>query len=213
MSETNMPSPQPAGAFASLGELRAAHNDLLKRSKDAGETDAVLDAAQTLIARGMETGVVIDTEEDRWAAQSLLDYWSTLLFRNKRPAPDATLADFDAAALAQNADAVYASLSEGEKPLADRWLERLAKPAPAGAIALPLLTGHEVSQPNAATVLRKLMQAGIVQEVANPEQPDAPRFQLANEALARHWPRLSESLEDQRAAQRRRRRLTTAAEM
>lgn len=210
-----MPPPQttpPAGAFASLSELRSAHNELLKRSKDEGESDAVLDVAQTLIARGVATGVVIDTEDDRWAAQSLLDYWSTLLFRNKRPAPDATLADFDANTLVQNAEAAYANLSDSEKSVADRWLELLARPAPANAIALPLLSGHEVNQPNAPVVLRKLQQAGVVQEVANPEQPDAPKFQLANEALARHWQKLIDSLEDQRAAQRRRRRLTAAAE-
>jgi WD40 repeat protein len=212
MSEIKNPSPQRAGAFASLGELRAAHNELLKRSKDDGESDTVLDAAQALIARGVGTGAVIDTEEDRWAAQSLLDYWSTLLFRNKRPAPDATLLDFDAAALVQRAEAAYANLSDSERAVADRWLEMLARPAPANTIALPLLAGNEVHQPTAFAVLGRLVQAGIVQEVVNSGHPGAPQFQLANEALARHWPKLSDSLEDQRAAQRRRRRLTTAAE-
>lgn len=34
-------------------------------------------------------------EDDRWAAQSLLDYWSALLYRAELEPPDTTLVDFD----------------------------------------------------------------------------------------------------------------------
>jgi WD40 repeat protein len=48
-----------------------------------------------LILRGRATGALLDREDDRWAAQSLLDYWSSLLYRAGLEPPEATLVEFD----------------------------------------------------------------------------------------------------------------------
>jgi uncharacterized protein YkwD len=81
--------------FPSLASLRAAHSELLKRSRAGSDTSDVMAAIQDFIQRGRATGALLDAEADRWAAQTQLDYWSTQLYRPGQPAIDATLDDFD----------------------------------------------------------------------------------------------------------------------
>ncbi len=80
--------------FPSLEALRAAHGQLLKQTNE-GYTPALLDAIADLVRRGCATGAVLDADADRWTAQSLLDYWTTTLFRADQLTQDATLAEFD----------------------------------------------------------------------------------------------------------------------
>ncbi|HEY3229713.1 MAG TPA: hypothetical protein VGJ87_10860, partial [Roseiflexaceae bacterium] len=97
MSET--PSSRAANGvvlpFPSLASLRTAHIDLLKRYRDSGGSPATLAEAIDFISRGSATGVLLDSDADRAAGQSLLDYWSTLLYREGHEPPDATLGEFD----------------------------------------------------------------------------------------------------------------------
>ena len=81
--------------FPSLAALQAAHRELLKRHRENGSAPALLAAIDTFIARGRATGVLLDNEDDRATAQSLLDYWATLLYRAGYEPPDATVAEFD----------------------------------------------------------------------------------------------------------------------
>jgi WD40 repeat protein len=91
-----MSAPLAAPApFPSFAALQAAHADLLKRREDKQATPEFLAEIQAFIGRGRATGVLLDTDRDRWAAQSTLDYWATVLDRATRNAPEATLADFD----------------------------------------------------------------------------------------------------------------------
>jgi signal transduction histidine kinase/energy-coupling factor transporter ATP-binding protein EcfA2 len=83
--------------FPSLASLRAAHSELLKRHRESGSTTELLAEIEEFIYRGRATGALLDTDEDRWASQSLLDYWSAILYRAGREPPDATLAEFDSA--------------------------------------------------------------------------------------------------------------------
>jgi WD40 repeat protein/energy-coupling factor transporter ATP-binding protein EcfA2 len=84
-----------AQPFPSLAALRAAHTELLKRCQRDGYGEAELAQAAVLIQRGVAAGALLDDEVDRDAAQSLLDYWSTILIRADQEAPDSTLAEFD----------------------------------------------------------------------------------------------------------------------
>jgi hypothetical protein len=81
--------------FPSLAALRAAHGDMLRLHDDSGETDGFLDQVDTFIRQGRATGTLLDAHGDRWAAQSLLDYWATILYRAGREPPVGSLAEFD----------------------------------------------------------------------------------------------------------------------
>lgn len=77
--------------------LRAAQVKLSELRQREGDTPAVLDYIEQFIQRGSATGVLLDDEDERWSAQSVLDYWANLVARADRPRPEATLAEFDPA--------------------------------------------------------------------------------------------------------------------
>ncbi len=52
---------------------------------------------ESFIRCGVATGAILDDEHDQAAAQSLLDFWATTLYRAQRPVPESTLAPFDPA--------------------------------------------------------------------------------------------------------------------
>ncbi len=91
--------------YPSLASLRAAHTDLLKRYREQGNAPEVLAEIERLMRRGHATGAVLDDEGDRWTAQGLLDYWSSVLYRAGQVEPlDATLVEFDPALAPELAD-------------------------------------------------------------------------------------------------------------
>ncbi len=81
--------------YPSLGVLRVSHADLLRRRRAEGETPALWEEAARFIADGRASGAVLDNDAERETAQSLLDYWSTLLYQAGQPETDATLHEFD----------------------------------------------------------------------------------------------------------------------
>jgi WD40 repeat protein len=81
--------------FPSLDSLRAAHTELLKEFRATGSTPEMIAKVIAFIKRGSATGALLDSDSDRWAAQSQLDYWSTQLYRPGYEPPDATLHEFD----------------------------------------------------------------------------------------------------------------------
>ncbi|MCB8984024.1 MAG: hypothetical protein H6659_09375 [Ardenticatenaceae bacterium] len=83
--------------FPNLSELREAHLQLLAQRRDPGSTptEAFLQAVTDFVCQGQATGVLLDADEERDEAQSLLDFWSNELYHAHRPAPEATLADYD----------------------------------------------------------------------------------------------------------------------
>jgi hypothetical protein len=100
MSSSNV-SPNPeitTITFPSLTALRVAHNDLLKqhrRVQDEELSEQLRGETEAFIHQGKATGALLDSEDDRWAAQSLLDYWTSVLSRSGYKPPEVTLADFD----------------------------------------------------------------------------------------------------------------------
>jgi WD40 repeat protein len=81
--------------FPSLESLRAAHSELLQRFQAQGAMPDLIAAIEAFLRRGTATGVLLDSDADRWAAQSRLDYWLTQLYRPGYTPPDVTLAEFD----------------------------------------------------------------------------------------------------------------------
>jgi WD40 repeat protein/energy-coupling factor transporter ATP-binding protein EcfA2 len=81
--------------FPSFDSLRAAHSDMLKLYRQSNESQEMEAKIVTFVQKAKATGVLIDIENDRMAAQSLLDYWSTHLFRLGVETPETTLDEFD----------------------------------------------------------------------------------------------------------------------
>jgi len=91
------PSPEAIeiSAYPSFDSLRKAHNDLLKQSRETKDTLDMADTITDFILRGKKSGALLDTEDERQSAQSLLDYWATRLYRVQEETPDASLDEFD----------------------------------------------------------------------------------------------------------------------
>jgi len=81
--------------FPSLSALRSAHNALLDHHRTQAEDERFWQEVTSFLQRGRATGMLLDTEEDRWAVQSLLDYWAATAISVGRTMPDAVLVDFD----------------------------------------------------------------------------------------------------------------------
>ncbi len=88
---------EQASNFPSLAVLRMAHNKLLEihRAQSNGAASEFWQEVETFLQRGRLTGALLDREEERWAAQSLLDYWTATAYSTGRAMPDAALVDFD----------------------------------------------------------------------------------------------------------------------
>src|SRR5262249_2558328 len=82
-------------AYASLAELRTVQARLGELRRSGAETPGLWDAAEDFVRRGAATGVVLDSEDERWSVQGLLDYWASALERAGRPRGDSSLAEFD----------------------------------------------------------------------------------------------------------------------
>jgi WD40 repeat protein/tetratricopeptide (TPR) repeat protein len=67
-------------AFIGLADIRAAHTELQKQWTTL-ETQAQSDKVVDFIARAKETGRVLEHENDRLVAQTMIDYWATTLYR------------------------------------------------------------------------------------------------------------------------------------
>lgn len=76
-------------AFRSLDEMVTAHTALIKSDDQSKER------VREFISKGVQTGTLLESTDDRVAAQSLLNYWLTVLYRiDGEGRPDAVLADF-----------------------------------------------------------------------------------------------------------------------
>ena len=68
--------------------LYSAHIELLKKRR------AVWAAVLQFITEGKAIGEALDNDSERETAQSMLDYWSTMLFLAERVKTDATLHEY-----------------------------------------------------------------------------------------------------------------------
>lgn len=82
--------------FASFKALRDAHSRLRKRRYERGMTPRLLRDIDKFVQRGRLTGVLLAGEEERRYAQTVLDYWTNVLYRAQQPEPEATLVTYQA---------------------------------------------------------------------------------------------------------------------
>ena len=97
MSSANLSENQtpPQSYYPSLASFREAHRELLLRHRQTAFGSKLADDIAAFIVQGAATGVVLDDEKDRWAAQGILDYWLSVLYSENVNPPDASLAEFD----------------------------------------------------------------------------------------------------------------------
>jgi WD40 repeat protein/energy-coupling factor transporter ATP-binding protein EcfA2 len=92
MAETNdtVTRNEKAAPFASFSLLMDAHSQLLQREPDVNEKSTYLTEVQEFFDRAQATGAVLDNEDERRTAQSILNYWITVLYRANVGKPDNT---------------------------------------------------------------------------------------------------------------------------
>lgn len=119
-------------------------------------------------------------------------------------------------ALANAADALYASLIPEDQVTARRILLRMVRPGEGLEVtsnrirrADLLALGEDPGR--VERVLHKLVEAHLVRLTTGDSRAD-DQLEVAHEALVRNWPTLVEWLEDERVALRQRQRLNAAAE-
>lgn len=81
--------------YVSLADLRAAHISLLKRYRNASADGAVMSELRAFLRNSRALGIFLSDTEERWSAQSILDYWATTLYQQTQSTFDVTLAEFD----------------------------------------------------------------------------------------------------------------------
>lgn len=85
-------------AFPTIFELRAMHTSLLTRQRQGATVVEIAPEVREFVRRAQLTGALLDADDQRDAAQGLIDYWVTTLFRaSLEIEEDATLVDFDPA--------------------------------------------------------------------------------------------------------------------
>lgn len=95
--------------FLSIEALRTFHSHLLKLYKESGNEPDILIEIEQFVRKGRATGAILTKEDERWSVQSLLDYWSALLYRAGLEPPDATLVDCELPLESETSDASLAT--------------------------------------------------------------------------------------------------------
>ncbi len=84
--------------FMSFLSFRDTHRELLKQRRGfekGNEPDQFWQDVYEFLERGEAAGQFLDNDEDRDAAQNLLDYWQNQLFHAAKDTPDAFLQEFN----------------------------------------------------------------------------------------------------------------------
>ena len=83
-------------AYCSFVTLMDAHNELLQRQSKGPDREDYLTTVQDFLKKAQATGAVLQNPEERYTAQSLLNYWTTVLYRaDIAYSNEPTLAAFD----------------------------------------------------------------------------------------------------------------------
>jgi WD40 repeat protein len=81
--------------YTSYESLRAAHMDLLRLQRKDGETDSVLQGGRLFVRLARATGVILDDDNARDSAQSMINYWVTTLYSAGIEVGETYLSEFD----------------------------------------------------------------------------------------------------------------------
>lgn len=126
MSNVSMFPVSGPDAFPTIFDLRAQHGALISRQRQGMSVPELADDVRLFVDRAQVTGAILDAAEQRDAAQGLIDYWVTTLYRAAIELDDATLADFDADLAPTLDDALcpYVGLSAFEEQTSERFFGR-----------------------------------------------------------------------------------------
>src|SRR5262249_15001294 len=75
-------------AYPSLEAMRDAHSDLLERFQHESTSPALAADIERFRECGAATGIRLQSSGERQAAQSLIDFWATALYRLHREPPE-----------------------------------------------------------------------------------------------------------------------------
>ena len=96
MSDKDDHSPRPpVDPFPSFAALRARHSELLEIDSETDGEEGYLADVQHFYDQVRATGAILSADEERRASQSILNYWTTVLYRADRKPSNTTLADLD----------------------------------------------------------------------------------------------------------------------
>lgn len=122
-----------AAPFPTIFDLRSAHRELLQQQRSGAAPEVFTGEVMLFVDRARRTGAWLDVEDQRDAAQGLIDYWTTTLYRTAVKVPETDLADFDPN-LAPTLDdelCPYVGLTAFDELTSDRFFgrERMVKAA------------------------------------------------------------------------------------
>jgi WD40 repeat protein len=100
-------SPEPdnpvnARGFAGFAALQSRHIDLARRRTPGEPTPEFLAEVEDFLRQVQATGRVIADDDERIAAQSIIDYWTTVLLRARHVPPETELAEFSPSPLLES---------------------------------------------------------------------------------------------------------------
>jgi WD40 repeat protein/tetratricopeptide (TPR) repeat protein len=115
---------QRPAPFATMEALKAEHAELLRRRRFSDNAPEFLAEVRAFLRRGGATGVNLEGEGERLAAENLLTYWATILCRTDSEEVEVALAEFDAAQAPPLDDSLnpYLDLASPAGTSADRFL-------------------------------------------------------------------------------------------
>lgn len=96
MSEVqDPPIKRPADPFPSYAALRARHSELLDLEPETESDAAYLEEIQDFFERVRATGAILAIGEERRASQSILNYWTSVLYHADRKPSNTTLVELN----------------------------------------------------------------------------------------------------------------------
>ena len=124
-------TPADAAPFPTIFDLRSAHRELLQQQRGGATPEALAGSARLFVERARRTGAWLDVEEHRDAAQGLIDYWTTTLYRTAVKVEATDLVDFDPTLAPSLGDELcpYVGLAAFDELTSDRFFgrERMVK--------------------------------------------------------------------------------------
>lgn len=91
----NQSSGTPVEPFPTFAALRARHSELLELDAESDGEEIYLADVEEFFKQVQATGSVLTADEERRTSQSILNYWTTVLYRADRKPSNTTLAELD----------------------------------------------------------------------------------------------------------------------
>ena len=91
---TPAPLPPDYFGFENLPALQAAHTRLVRQQAGSPAPADFLESVEAFVIKAQATGRVLEDDDARTSAQTIIDYWVTVLLRGRRTPPETGLAEF-----------------------------------------------------------------------------------------------------------------------